>query len=267
MSLAQSILKVAFRSLIGRKERVLNIWGLRRSGNHACIHWLANALAGKAITWQELKGHHFMASNDGQIAFINESNLLATRPFFRGLMDNLRAIRNATHLIVSFEDLHPSTYQNWRSIGRINIIIRRNSLDIIASRFHNLNKRAQKGIGWERQSMDDAFFETLATFCNSTVENHVLAWHFEQWKSSESYRLDFLTELGLSIDEMPPVSNIGGGSSFTGTEATIIEADSRLKRVQPQAPWRAFLESILESGQLAYNEEAVAHMKSYLEQS
>lgn len=267
MSTAQSILKIVFRSLVGRKERVLNVWGLRRSGNHACIHWLANALAGKAIDWQELEGHHFMASNDGQIAFINESNLLAMRPFFLGLMDNLGAIRKAKHLIVSFEDLHPVTYHNWRSIGRTNIIIRRKSLDIIASRFHNLNKRAQKGIGWERQSMDDAFFATLATFCNSTVENNVLAWHFEQWKSSEFYRLDFLTALGLSIDEMPPVSHIGGGSSFTGTEATTIEADSRLQRVQPQAPWRKFLESILKSGQLDCDEEATAQIKSYLKQS
>ena len=115
--------------------------------------------------------------------------------------------------------------------------------------------------------MDDAFFVTLAAFCNSTVDNNALAWHFEQWKSSESYRLDFLTALGLSVDEMPPVSNIGGGSSFTGTEATTIEADSRLQRVQPQAPWREFLESILESGQLAYDIEAVPHIKSYLEQS
>ena len=180
MSLAQSILKVAFRSLVGRKERVMNVWGMRRSGNHACIHWLANALDGKAIEWQELEGHHFMVSIDGQIAFINESNLLATRPFFRGLMDNLRAVRKAKHLIVSFEDLHPNSYHNWRSIGQTNIIIRRKSLDIIASRFHNLNKRAQKGIGWERQSMDDAFFATLAAFCNSTIDGNALPWHFEQ---------------------------------------------------------------------------------------
>lgn len=267
MSLAQSILKVAFRSLVGRKERVMNVWGMRRSGNHACIHWLANALAGKAIEWQELEGHHFMASNDGQIAFINESNMLATRPFFWGLMDNLSSIRKAKYLIVSFEDLHPSSYQNWRSIGQTNIIIRRKSLDIIASRFHNLNKRAQKGIGWERQSMDDAFFATLAAFCNSTIDNNALVWHFEQWKSSESYRLDFLTRLGLSVDEIPPVSNIGGGSSFTGTEATTIEADSRLQRVQPQAPWHEFLKRVLEGGQLDCDKEATAHIKSYLKQS
>ena len=115
--------------------------------------------------------------------------------------------------------------------------------------------------------MDDAFFATLAAFCTSTVDNSALAWHFEQWKSSESYRIDFLTKLGLSVDEMPPVSNIGGGSSFTGTEATTIEADSRLQRVQPQAPWREFLKRVLECGQLDCDEEAIPHMKSYLEQS
>lgn len=267
MKFVHFILKTIFRSLVGSKSRIFSIWGMRRSGNHACIHWLANALAEKNIRWKEGQGHHFMFSDDGTVAFINESNLLATVPFFFGLRKNITRIRKAQFLLISFEDLHPSEYKNWRDLGNEAILVRRNVLDIMASRFHNLNQKARSGIGWERQSLDASFFASVELFLmESEAPNHH-HWQFEDWKSSPDDRVQFLKTLGLHFDEVPPVSHIGGGSSFTGTRERKVEAGSRLERVEPEDAWSMFLMDILSHRPHLLSPESETAVRSFLEKA
>ena len=133
----KGIYKVAqsgFARVIGNKKKIISIFGLRRSGNHAAIDYISSGLIGHKIHWRQGRGHNFLFSQDGEIAFINEANWLSARFLILGLIQNIREIRAAEYFLISFEDTSPVTQQPyWRDIGKTRVILIRDALELMAS--------------------------------------------------------------------------------------------------------------------------------------
>lgn len=238
------LLKAALRRVLAlsvyRNRQVVYVYGMRRSGNHACINWLLNALEADRVGWAEL-ANHVKQSTSSKTVFINELNMLSAREYLKTLFFHYRVFRQAKQIILSCEDVAAAYGNDWRipaSATRIKII--RSTLNLLASRFQNLNKKAQLGYGHSRQSMGASFFHKLRSLQNDTDS---MPWELDRWSVDSNWRREFLHQLDLTADLTPDISKEGGGSSFTGRGAipTAAELTERFRNVEPQPAFRTFL--------------------------
>lgn len=224
-------------------HRVFYVYGMRRSGNHACIGWLVNALEGNEVKLVESRQvNNFNYSDSGYTCFINDVSTMNGRRFVKSVFQDMKRIRNAQFIIISSEDEDATYRQHWRIPGRSEtILVRRNTLNLIASRYQNLNRRAQEGIGASMQSMGRKFFATLNEHINSPQG---LVWQFEQWCDDELWRKNFLEQLGLNHDITPPM--VGLGSSFGNRleQPSTDQMNERFKSVEPRQPWIEFVNRV-----------------------
>lgn len=232
--------KYCIELIAARAKRVFFVYGMRRSGNHACVGWLANALEGETVTLiEDSHVNNFNLSNSGRTFFANDVSTMDSRRYLKSLFQNFNRIRRAQFIIISAED-EDATYKNqWRIPSRSEMVfVRRGTLNLMASRFQNLNRRAREGLGASLQSMKSKFFATL----KANIEHPQGAvWEFERWHNDEAWRQEFLADLGLERD-IPPAM-VGLGSSF-GTRQALPSADQLSKRfmtVEPRAAWISFI--------------------------
>lgn len=230
--------------MMNRAERVFFVYGMRRSGNHACIGWLINGLEGQAVSLHESEHrNNFNFSDSGRTVFINDVSGMSNRLYLWFLHKHIRYLRRAQFIIISAED-RDATYGNgWRIPRRSETILaQRGTLNLMASRYQNLNRRAREGLGANLQSMKAKFFATL----KANIETpQGLVWEFERWSNDEAWRRDFLESLGLSDDIAPPVSPPGLGSSFSGTQArpSADQLSKRFMTVEPRTAWISFIQT------------------------
>lgn len=225
-----------------RAERVFFIYGMRRSGNHACVRWLANALEDAPISLVETQvGNNFYISDSQKTIFINDISSFDGPSYLKFLRIHFKTLRRASFIIISAEDCGPLYADTWRTPKRSEIVhVRRSSLNLIASRFHNLNQRARAGKGFNHQTMDEKFFATLIANISSP---RGVVLDLERWSTEALWRRDFLSKLGLHLDLVPSISDEGGGSSFSGMRHSPAgdQLQRRFAMVEPQDAWVAFL--------------------------
>ena len=226
--------------IMSRAERVFFVYGMRRSGNNACIGWLTNALEGEAVTLIESNRiNNFNYSDSGRTFFVNDVSTMDGRRYLKSLARDRNKIRQARFIIISAEDKDASVGRGWRIPRRSEMILaRRDTLNLMASRFQNLNRRAQEGLGASLQTMQGKFFETL----KGHIKNPQGAvWRFERWCNDEVWRREFLAQLGLNHDISPHM--VGLGSSFGNRQAqpSSSQLSERFATVEPRAPWIAFI--------------------------
>lgn len=244
--LFHSLLRAIVSIISGtKKQDRLIIFGVRRSGNHALTNWLANAIENEPTTLSPIGKSsplsHCHVNTSGSIVHLNELNELSLRATLFLFIKCRRFTKRANRLILSFEDVRPSEYLNFRRLQGNEIMITRSSLEIISSRFHNINQKAQQGIGWSRQSCDSYFMQTLEEYLAYRTSSE-LNWHYNDWLDKSEWRIEFLKKIGLDSDLMPQHSAIGGGSSFHGTSGKIeSNMEQRMQKVNPQGPWLTFL--------------------------
>jgi hypothetical protein len=226
-----------------RAQRVFYVYGMRRSGNHACVGWLVNALEGAEVPLIESdRINNLNYSQSGQTCFINDVSTMGSRRFIGSLLRERKRIRRARFVIISSEDEDSTYRRQWRIPARSEpILVRRQTLNLMASRYQNLNRRAQEGIGASMQSMRARFFATLSDHIHHPQG---LVWQFERWSSDASWRKEFLQKLGLEHDIAPPM--VGLGSSFGNRHAqpTADQMNERFLSVEPRAPWIAFVNRV-----------------------
>lgn len=225
-----------------RPARIFFVYGIRRSGNHACIRWLVNALENGPTALNESRATpNFYITGTSRTVFINDITSFHNQKYVNMLRHNKQAIRNATFVVISCED-QDLTYRNgWRIPRRSEaILVRRGALNTMASRFQSLNREARAGRGLSQQSMGERFFSILRA--NLSMED-VLVWQFENWYSDPRWRQKFLEQLGLQGDFTPTISDEGKGSSFSGLriQPRAPELEQRFNMVEPWDPWVTFV--------------------------
>lgn len=219
MSLKNLILKTVVLFFLHGKE-IYYVTGMRRSGNHAFIRWLTNALEERHVKFiQSADYPHFNYSDTRSTVFLNEINWLTGNEYLKMIWCNRNFLAKCQYLIISTEDC-TSNYINWR-IPKFKhaIYVKRTLLNVVASRIRMLQNQARKGIGlgW-RHNVNNTFFKKLLSWVPPPVEFHI--WKYDKWIISTEYRSNFLHSLELAEDIQPTISSEGGGSSFTGENET-----------------------------------------------
>ena len=202
----------------------IEIYGLRRSGNHAIIAWLMHNLNSDGIAYDAPEPlivpnpkWGFISQRLGDVYHLNDAlDKWATyNPgYIKGLVDAYSTI-GAKTIIVSYEDtsfksslldLYGQYYPFLKNTTKI--VITRNILDIVASRVmrnRSLN-RITSSFGINKKIIE-TWIEN-----ESFTDTKIV---FEQWCTSKEYRDSISRSLGLSnLDITSHVSPAGKGSSF-----------------------------------------------------
>ena len=232
--------KLCVEWMMGRAKRVFFVYGMRRSGNHACVGWLVNALERKTVVLIE-SDHvkNFNYSSSGATFYANDVSTLASRRYLKCLYHDLKKIRAAKFIIISVEDKTADYRDSWRIPQRSEtIFVHRDTLNLMASRYQNLNRRAREGLGANMQSMKAKFFATLLA---NIEQQRGLVWDFERWHHDKVWRRAFLAQLELEHDILP--STIGLGSSLSSDRQ--VDPDDKIGQrftmVEPRDAWISFI--------------------------
>ena len=267
--ISHTFLRLALEIISGtRTNQRLVIFGVRRSGNHALTNWLTNAIEASDSELIPIDNtpplSHCFKSPSGKVVHLNELNELDFRSTWKLFKQVRKWTKKCQVLILSFEDIRPSEYNNFRRLNGQEVWISRKPLEIISSRFHNINQKAQKGIGWSRQSCDAYFFDTLRELIDHPQQS-ALNWDYNDWLTNPSWRQQFLENVRLSHDIMPKHSAVGGGSSFHGTSGKV-ESDlpERLKKVEPANQWHVFLTYVLNEHKDLLSDSELKEAKDFL---
>lgn len=225
--------QLLLRLLIGN-ARVFVVVGARRSGNHAFVGWLTNALESAEVTLlrDETFSHLYRSESKGTV-HINDISELSPFGYFMMVYRRRREIRRSKFLVLSYEDSRISDVTRSITVPRnvdSHFVIRRSTLNLVSSRYRSLARAAGEGRGQRLMNVDEKFLDTLIEY-DRLADSTWIPWWFDQWvDDSCSFRSTFLRQCELTFDSVPPVSSLGGGSSFDGLGAA--KASSLTKRYE-----------------------------------
>ena len=226
--------------------------GVRRSGNHACINWMANAVM-QQKTDMERQGYMVFQSSCETLLHLNEVNIFSPFDYAGYLRKNRRLIEKASVIFVSVEDLVPNEHTClYYPKGSKVIYITRDILSTLASRLAYNIKRAKDGIDRGDMHIDQNTFNLTKRIRTKT---HV--WEFDKWLSDSQWRSQFLARFNLQYDIEPAMSTQGGGSTFHGQDkqaATNMTDAQRWSKVE----WSPRIKELVKAnpGLLSENEKA-----------
>lgn len=213
-----------------RNSLEIQFFGLRRSGNHAVIAWLAQQYPSPIVFLNNVRHFHDPFTNYlmGRVP-----NGFPIKKLEVHDAEALRMARKAL-LVISYEDLvlrklgKPDVVlcrKEWigLSASRWKILLLRDFYNWMASRIRLFEK---KGAGFE-QILDRIEFQVrlwLMYAREYVGETHylapgTLAVSFNRWSEDQAYRSDILRVLGIPArdNSRAIVPRAGGGSSFDGT--------------------------------------------------
>lgn len=230
---ARAMARRAVHALLGiawgmlkKPAKVVHFTGLRRSGNHACINWLANAVYGENVNHHELGHYLFRSWPGGRVVFINSYAQERASVLLRELWKHRTAIAQGEYLFLGLEDAPPAfTHFLQPGSGAIRIHVDRSIFNTMASRAKMMERQARSGRS--ATAVDFSVNAKLLEAFFADRRSSMLQWNYDQWLEDPAWRRDFLAKLGLVHDILPDMSTEGGGSSFgnsskdfTGQHAT-----------------------------------------------
>lgn len=262
--------QIAVRNALKKREinklyqgkEIFFFFGMRRSGNHACIQWLANSITQKNSPFiKDKEDIHFEYTDSCKVLFFNELNKLKNDNIYELFRKKKELIIKSKYIFISFEDFTPAELDQilFLPSPQKRIIIRRNILDLISSRYQNLVKKALVGQGWVGQSIDLTFFKRLSKLYKLLNKSNYLIWDFDLWQSDKKYRENFLFNLGFSVDIIPSITPHGGGSSFGAN----IEGD-RLDKVFPQNEFKKFISVVIDEQKNLFSNDDLIRAENFL---
>ena len=197
--------------------RVFHVTGLKRSGNHACVYWLANALdqgdAGLSTVDGEINVY---ASRSGNVVFLN--NVMETftaGQYLQTLFKYRRLLRRAHTLIVSTEDVAPGADDYRIPAKASKIFVRRAMLNVLASRWELFSAQA---LTRNPRLRIDSYVLDLALAYQEA--GGFVTWDYDRWLADAQYRAEFLRQYALQTDILPATTPQGRGSSFARASAS-----------------------------------------------
>lgn len=229
------LLRQVLRMLV-RGKRVYLVNGMRRSGNHAVIGWLASGAIGQRTDLvRSAESQRLLRSPCGKVAHINNVGEASLRLLADLYLKAIRGLPQGGVLIVSFEDQSCSNVDRSARIpaGRsCRLFIDRSTLNMAASRLERLRRSAENGRMPKQFNIDSSFLATIRANRNDRSCDW-LRVSFDEWLDPDSsYRAVLAQQIGLVVNIDPGVSHIGGGSSFTGTTGRPSNADLRSRARQ-----------------------------------
>ncbi|WP_018983094.1 hypothetical protein [Salinimonas chungwhensis] len=222
-----------------RNKTIFVFSGLRRSGNHVCINWFANAVLQKP-TVLDKADYMVFQSTCKKLLHLNEVNIVSPLNYVSYLRKHRDKISAAHTIFISLEDLVPNdTHCIYFPKGSDVIYITRSVLSTMASRLAYNIKRAKMGIDRGDMNIDQNTFNLVSLI---RTKQHV--WDLEKWLTDEQWRTDFLARFKLSKDITPGMSSQGGGSTFHGQnqlDATSMTNEQRWSCVEWPERMRALI--------------------------
>lgn len=203
-------------------SRRLVVVGVRRSGNHAIVNWLANALNGAPT---ELRYHPpglIGSSPDGSIVHANDLPTDPDSSYFDLIEKQLGIIERADSLILSLEDRPADARFDQVLAGLVGeipklarVLVRRSTLNTLASRLQGLRRNTERGITGSGLEITQYILDVMRRN-RTAVSPEWITVEFDSWAADgASARRTILESLGLEHDIEPPISHAGNGSSFT----------------------------------------------------
>ena len=198
--------------------RVLRVYGMRRSGNHAIVDWMMrNAPEGAGLFLNNCKPNRNPLKTASGIAAY-EGGVELTHV---GAKDKIRATGATPFTVVSFEDRMPDLKRAALfEAPETCVIIYRSFLHWAAS----LLRKIQGNAGYGPLERMRVMMQALRTYGEMLVrvqDADVVPVCYDDWAGDESYRraaLDRLDLPGRDLD-LGAVQRYGGGSSFQGKKA------------------------------------------------
>src|SRR6185437_5194417 len=214
-----------------RNSKELQVFGLRRSGNHALIAWIAQQYSSPIVFLNSARPFHdpFSTHLMGKVP-----NSIPSRKLNGEEAERLR-LTPKNLLLLSYEDMNirklekmdllPSR-QAWigDSGSRQRVLLLRDFYNWIASRVRLLEKKghAAEDIAGKVELHIDHWIMYAREFSRETrylAEIETVPVRFDRWSQEDSYRLEILGRLGIAVlnNARSFVPRAGGGSSFDGT--------------------------------------------------
>jgi len=218
---------------------------MRRSGNHACINWLANSIYGEKVGYKQLQHYLFRQFPGNKIFFINSYAQESALSVFRFVLKYRKQIRNCEYLFLSLEDEPPQFRHFLQRTNNQTIAIK---IHINRSVFNMLSSRSKKiAVDEAKEGRGIASnFEVSGDLIKGLFDyrrSDFIQWEYDQWLISPEWRKDFLNAIGLCIDIIPDMSIEAGGSSFTAGSKEKLNVSGR-SRYKIQAIPEAWLKIV-----------------------
>lgn len=198
--------------------RVLRVYGMRRSGNHALIDWIMrNAPGGNGIFLNDCRPQTDpVQSSRGITVFENGAEVE-----LRGVPRKLRVAGPAPFAVVSFEDrIPPEKRKRLYRAPETCVVIYRNFLHWSASLLRKI--QGNEGYGpLDRARIMSKSLCTYGDMLDVLDRADMVPLCYDDWKDDETYRKAALVRLDLPGDDLSlgRVQRYGGGSSFQGQDA------------------------------------------------
>jgi hypothetical protein len=246
--------------------RVLRVFGMRRSGNHAMADWLLrNAPGGNSVFLNNCVTRKNPLGNFRSIAINGRKH--PVKPALADLASQTRAVGDGAVLLFSYEDTAPTDFDGGKDAGKdagkvggkavsgdfdetlidTDLVFYRGFLNWSAS----LLRKLQANPGYSVTRRTGIVLRAIDTYTRvlSVVEAqadlNVVALCYDDWHGSETFRAQTLDRLGWPVHDtaLGAVQTYGGGSSFQkdATEATDLTPDRRWVQMADDPEYQAIL--------------------------
>ena len=202
------------------------VFGMRRSGNHAIIDWLMRNAPDAATGGVFYNNCKFGKNPQRAYSSLDIYNAARDKLPHRDIGDPARISEAGTNpmAIVSYEDRMPQpTGKPQRASNGMDdgdftrqLIIYRSFLNWSASLLAKIKKNGGYGATDRMRIMTLAFATYAQGLDRIAQAGGITAICYDDWMTSEKYRADILTKLGLPQRDLSrgKVQRFGGGSSF-----------------------------------------------------
>jgi hypothetical protein len=216
----------------------LQVFGMRRSGNHAIIDWLMRNAPEAASGGVFFNNCKFGKNPQGHYGSLDVYDVQRQVMPHVDIADPKRiaAAGDAPMVVASYEDRMPQEagQPQKASFGMTGedfthqVIIYRSFLNWSASLLAKIKKNKGFGATDHLRIMTVAFSTYIQGLDRIAEAKELVAICYDDWVTSEDYRADILRKLGLPVRDLSrgKVQRYGGGSSFQGKVGSAEELNS-----------------------------------------
>jgi hypothetical protein len=199
-------------------KKEFRIVGLRRSGNHALVNWIARQSGGVC----QFKNDVPPLMNPSQY-----HNTYAEKNAVWREDAAMEGNQNVDAFIYSYEDhrlnyvthrIFEKNHDQWIGLSekRVDVLILRDPFNLFASRMHS----GLMQLPMRSMNLPDLWLSYAQEYLGHTnyLKNNKVVVNYNQWSSDRTYRHQVATRLGIQFtdDGFDEVPVYGGGSSFDG---------------------------------------------------